>query len=171
MWCSTSRFVLRSIVLHVLRTYCSSIPAKKGSPVKYGLRHFFGRPRSTWYYVVIVRSDYQTCFNFRNYTSHHSNLSDHGVCYTAVHWHIEYLHTPCCVWAFPEPEVHEGLEIAISSYIVELQRENKCESVIYELLAEMNPDLSDSFVCATQNEMTQHVVKWHNMEWNDTKWK
>jgi hypothetical protein len=39
----------------------------------------------------------------------------------------------------PEPHVHEGLEKAIHLYIVSLQWENKSESKIYELVAEMNP--------------------------------
>jgi hypothetical protein len=43
----------------------------------------------------------------------------------------------------PEPDVHEGLEKAICWYIVNLQRENKSESKIYELVAKMNPVLGD----------------------------
>jgi hypothetical protein len=39
--------------------------------------------------------------------------------------------------------VHEGLEKAIRSYVVELQQENKSKSKIYELLATMNPVLGD----------------------------
>jgi hypothetical protein len=44
---------------------------------------------------------------------------------------------------YPEPAVHEELEKAIRSYIVNLQRENTSESEIYELLAEMNPALGN----------------------------
>jgi hypothetical protein len=40
---------------------------------------------------------------------------------------------------YPDTAVHEGLEKAIRSCVVELQQENKSESEIYELLAEMNP--------------------------------
>jgi HPt (histidine-containing phosphotransfer) domain-containing protein len=40
--------------------------------------------------------------------------------------------------------VHKGLEKAMRSYTVELQRENKSESqILYELLAKMNPVLGD----------------------------
>ena len=42
---------------------------------------------------------------------------------------------------FPEPAVHEELEKAIRSYVVNLQRENTSESEIYDLLAGMNPVL------------------------------
>jgi hypothetical protein len=44
---------------------------------------------------------------------------------------------------YPEQDLHKGLEKAIRSYTVELQRKNKSESEIYKLLDEMNPVLGN----------------------------
>ena len=44
---------------------------------------------------------------------------------------------------YPEPAVHEQLEKAMRSYIVNLQRENTSESEIFELLDEMHPLLGN----------------------------
>jgi hypothetical protein len=43
----------------------------------------------------------------------------------------------------PDPAVHELMETAIRNYVVNLQRENTSEGMIYDLLEEMNPLLGN----------------------------